>query len=172
MRLLPAVTLALALTGANALAAQKYYISTDTVRGAAGAQGAVCVANAVFFPGEQIVWRAIVFDAATHKALSAEQIKDLGIRVNIAMDNGVNLNMRIGLHPPDPKAPKRELFWSVNYMVPPTAPIGTIKWNMSVADKDGNTGSYTPIGQEAGLNLLTIAKPAAAKTSSIDAHQL
>ena len=72
----------------------------------------------------------------------------------------------------DPKAPKRELFWSVNYMVPPTAPIGTIKWNMSVADKDGNTGSYTPIGQEAGLNLLTIAKPAAAKTSSIGAHQL
>jgi len=154
--------LALALCSLGAWAAPKYYIAADIVRGGIGAQGAVCVANTVFYPGESIVWRAVVFDAATHTQLSDEQVKKLGIRVSVALDNGTNLNMRLGLHPPNPKAPKRDLFWSANYPVAVTAALGNIKWSMTTTDSEGNTGNYSPIGQNADLNLLTIAKPAAA----------
>ncbi|MFM9971299.1 MAG: c-type cytochrome [Burkholderiales bacterium] len=156
----------LLLLSCTALAAPKYYIAADIVRGTPGAQGPACVANTVFYPGEQIVWRAIVFDAATQTQLSEEQVKKLGIRVTIAMDNGANLNMRLGLHPPNPKAPKRDLFWSASYPIATTAALGNIKWSMATVDSDGNTGSYSPIGQEAGLNLLTIVKPAAGAQSA------
>jgi mono/diheme cytochrome c family protein len=162
--------LVLALLSLTATAATKYYIVADVVRGAAGAQGSVCVANTVFFPGEQAVWRAIVFDAASHTPLSLEQAKSLGMRVTVSIDNGTNLNMRLGLHPPDPKAPTRALFWSINYPISAAAPVGTLKWTLTSTDSEGNTGSFTPIGQETGQNLLTIAKPAAAalKTSATD----
>lgn len=146
----------------TALAAPKYFIQADVVRGSAGAQGAVCVANSVFFPGEQVVWRAVVFDLATQARLSEEQIKQLGLAVTVTLENGANLNMRYGLHPPDPNAPKREAFWSTSYQIPADAPVGTLKWSMTAKDKDGNTGAFTPIGQDVGLAVLTIAKAQAA----------
>ena len=164
--------LILTLVSLTAMAAPKYYITADVVRGTTGAQGSVCVANTVFFPGEQIVWRAIVFDAASQTQLNEEQVKKLGVRVTVSLENGTSLNMRLGLHPNNPKAPKRDLFWSVNYQIPAAGPLGTIKWTMATTDNEGNTGSFTPIGQEAGLNLLTITKPPAAalKTSALDAQ--
>jgi len=160
MKLNSVLAVALAFASLAAIAAPRYYISADIVRGQTGAQGTACVANTVFYPGEQIVWRAIVFDAASHEPLGVEEVKKLGIRVTVSLDNGTNLNMRLGLHPPDQKAPKRDLFWATNYPVAITAPLGTMKWTIAATDSEGNTGSYAPIGQEAGLNLLTIAKPA------------
>lgn len=156
------LALALGFLSLTALAAPKYFLQADVVRGSAGAQGAVCVANSVFFPGEQVVWRAIVFDTATQTRLSEEQIKQLGLVVTVALENGTNLSLRYGLHPPDPNAPKREAFWSGSYQISADAPLGTLKWSMTAKDKDGNTGAFTPIGQDVGLSVLTIAKAQAA----------
>lgn len=174
MKLKSALALVMTLFSLAAVAASNYYIHADIVRGRTGAQGAICVANSVFFPGESVVWRALVFDAASQAALSEEQVKKLGVRVTIALDNGASLSMRLRLHPPDPKAPRQDRFWSVSYPIAANAPLGTIKWTMAATDNDGNTGSYAPIGQDAGLNLLTIAKPpvAAPRTASPDGQGL
>ena len=64
MRRLWTAVSVMALVGV-AQAAPKYFVQADVVRGAPGAQGAVCVANSVFYPGEQVVWRAKVFDTTT-----------------------------------------------------------------------------------------------------------
>jgi hypothetical protein len=167
MRITIFMALCLALASSGASAATKYYVTADVVRGTPGAQGPACVANTVFFPGEHIVWRAVVFDAATHTPLTEDQAKALGVRVSVQIDTGTTLNMRLGLHPPNPKAPNRQLFWSTGYPIPAGAPIGTMKWTLAVVDNNKDTGSFAPIGQDAGLNLLTIAKPAPAKTSAV-----
>ena len=80
------VTSLLAL-GSMALAqAPTYFVKADMVRGAQGAQGPVCVPNSVFFNGEMIVFRAVVYDAATGEELKSDEVNARGITATVYMD--------------------------------------------------------------------------------------
>src|SRR5690606_41984564 len=64
-----------------------YFVQADMVRGAANAMGAVCGPNSVFFPGEQIVFRAVVYDAATGQEMRHADIAARGIEATGHIDD-------------------------------------------------------------------------------------
>src|SRR5690606_26974623 len=75
------------LLGTIALAqAPTYFVKADMVRGAQGAMGPVCVPNSVFFNGEMIVFRAVVYDAATGEELLFDQVQERGITATVHME--------------------------------------------------------------------------------------
>lgn len=141
-----------------ALASSPYFVQMDTVRGSVAPQGAVCVANTVFVPNEQVVFRAYVFDAATGERISADAVADRGVRVTVEIDNGVEVALNYIPHPPG-EAPQKDTFWAGGWVVPADAPMGTLTWRLVVTDDAGNRAEFTPIGQAVGLNLLTITQP-------------
>lgn len=155
---LPAL-LALALS--TALAAPGYFIQADTVRGAIGAQGAVCVAATVYHPGEQVVWRAYVYDAESGERLTQEQIEERGITVTAHLETGEQAQLNFLPHP-GPDAPNVDWFWAGGFVVPEDYPTGTVSYTLEASDDEGATGTFAPIGQDLGLNILTIV-PAAAE---------
>ena len=141
-----------------ALAAPSYFIQADTVRGAIGAQGAVCVANTVFHPGEQIVWRAYVYDGESGERLTQQQIQERGITVTATLETGEEASLNFVPHPPNVENP--DWFWAGGLIVPEDFPTGMVTYTLEATDAEGNSATFTPIGQDAGLNVLTIV-PAA-----------
>lgn len=149
----------LLLAGAACAAPARYMVQADVVRGAPGAQGAVCVANSVFYPGESVVWRVRVSDAATGKPLTAAQVKQLGVTAQVKLDNGVTQALNFEGHPPSGK--NAEYFFAGGWQTTAKTPTGTLKWTAVVKDKAGNTATFEPIGQNVGLAALTIAPKSA-----------
>jgi hypothetical protein len=67
-----------------------YRVFGDTVTagvGRPGVQGAVCVNQTVFFPGDVIVFRAVVADGPTGNVLSTADIARLGVVSAVAADD-------------------------------------------------------------------------------------
>lgn len=160
MRRLWTAVSVMALVGV-AQAAPKYFVQADVVRGAPGAQGAVCVANSVFYPGEQVVWRAKVFDTTTGKELTEAQVKAAGLVLTASLDNGAKATLN---YVPHGSNGKMDLFWAGGWQTTGKTPTGTLKWTVTARDKAGNTATFQPIGQDVGLAVLTIAaKPATTK---------
>ncbi len=155
---LTSVAVMVALCASLAAAQSNYYMQADAVRGAEGTpQGAVCVPNSVFLPGESIVWRAKIFDSHTGEVLTGGQIKELGITMQVSVSNGQTVDLHYGSHPPDPKAPKHGMYWSGHWVVPADAPTGTLTYTLTAKDAQGNTTTFEPIGQNVGIPPLTIA---------------
>lgn len=144
-----------ALISAAQAAAPKYTLQADVVRGAVNAQGAVCVQNSVFYPGEGIVWRVNVMDAATGKTLTPAQVKAAGLTVAIKVDNGVIKQLEYLPHPPT--GDNQQWFFAGAWQTVEKTPTGTLKWTATARDKAGNTATFSPIGQDMGLAALTIA---------------
>jgi hypothetical protein len=148
------VLTAVALAPSAASAQSKplpYRIYADVV------QARVCVPKSVFNPGDTIVWRAEIDDAAGVR-LTAAQIKALGIQAVIALKDGTKLPLAFGIHPPFPNAPATDLYWAVAWYVKPDHPTGTLPWTLTVTDAAGNSVGFTPIGQVNGASVLTLAE--------------
>ncbi len=150
---------AVALVVAGALGtasaqASEYFIQADVVRGAIGAQGAVCVANGVFMQGEQVVFRAYVFDASTGERLTAEEVEARGVRVFGLIEGERVEELDYIPHPPNVENP--EFFWAGGWMVPADQPTGNYPWSLQVEDAEGNTAEYLPMGHSIGLGSLVI----------------
>ncbi len=158
------VLLALMLAASGAWAKSAYFIQADLVRGAVGAMGAVCVANAVFLPGEQMVWRAYVYDFETGDLLTQEDIDAKGIKVYGELDSGIKIGLNYIPHPPG--SPDTELFWAAGWQIPEDYATGTYHWSVVVEDAAGNTATYTPMGVSVGLGSISIVAPPAASTST------
>ncbi|MBW7916859.1 MAG: cytochrome c [Trueperaceae bacterium] len=154
------VLLALLLAASGAWAKAAYFIQADVVRGAVGAMGAVCVANAVFIPGEQMVWRAYVYDSDSGDLLTQEQIDAKGIKVYGELDSGVKVALNYIPHPPE--SPNTELFWAAGWQIPRDYATGTYQWSVVVEDAAGNTATYMPMGHSVGLGAINIVAPPAA----------
>ncbi len=134
--------------------APTYFVHADMVRGAQGAQGAVCVANAVFNPGEWVIFRAVVYDAATGEELRHEQIAELGLTATVNVDGVGEIDM---FYPPmEEGAPPAISFFRGPWPIPEDMAMGEYSWNIEVQDADGNAVTFTPIGQGAGLSSITI----------------
>lgn len=134
-----------------------YFVQADIVRGAEGApKGPVCVANSVFFPGESIVWRAKIFDSTTGQELTADQITELGITISVALGDNQTIDLHYGGHPPGENL---DYYFTNHMVIAADAPIGTLSWTLTATDAQGNTATFEPVGQKAGLGMLTIASP-------------
>lgn len=142
-----------------ALAKPAYFVQADIVRGAVGAQGAVCVANGVFLLGEEMVWRAYVYDANTGELLTQDEIDANGVKVTASIvDTDVSVPMRFGPHPA-PDAPNADFFWSAPFSIPADFATGQYQWQIQVSDNAGGEGLYQPMGHGAGLGAITITQP-------------
>lgn len=134
--------------------APAYFIQADAVRGAQGAQGAVCVANAVFLPGESVIFRAVVTDAATGEPLGHEEIEARGITATVHVDGLDDIQM---FFPPvEEGTPDAMYFFRGPWYVPADMPMGDYGWNVEVRDADGNVATFAPIGAAIGMGAITI----------------
>ncbi len=148
------------LAGSAAWAKAAYFVQADVVRGAVGAMGAVCVPNSVFSQGEEVVWRAYVYDAATGELLTQDDIDAKGVQVFGQLDGGVKVPLHYEAHPPG--APKQELYWAGAWQIPVDYATGDYAWSVAVEDSAGGSGLYEPMGHTAGLSTLNIVAPPAA----------
>jgi hypothetical protein len=131
-----------------------YFVVADLVRGAEGAMGAVCVINSVFYPGEQIIFRSVVVDAATGEELRHEAIETLGLHATVVIDGVAEFDM---FYPPvDDTMPPDLYFYRGPWVVPAELPMGEYRWNVIVSDAAGNEVTFAPIGQGVGLSSITI----------------
>lgn len=155
--------LAMVMLGSLALAqAPTYFVKADMVRGAQGAQGPVCVPNSVFFGGEMIVFRAVVYDAATGEELKFAQVQERGITATVHLDGMDPMPMFFpppsegeaaeGQEGPPPGAD----FFRGPWAIPADFPSGMYGWHVEIADASGNTAVFEPIGATVGLNNVTI----------------
>lgn len=169
------LVLLVGMLGSLALAqAPTYFVKADMVRGAQGAMGPACVPNSVFFNGEMIVFRAVVYDAATGEELSFEQIQERGITATVHMDGADPLAM---FFPPPMEAgegappaeggaegeaegeggpPPGADFFRGPFAIPADFPAGMYAWTIEVTDSAGNSAEFSPIGASAGLPSLII----------------
>lgn len=164
MKLLCSMLLAFAAfafsSPAGAQSTASFRIAADTVTNGEnpGVQGVPCVNESIFFPGDVIVFRAVVLDGATGVPLTQEQIQSRGITAVVSVD-GRSIPMRFGPHPPPfVQAPKRAPYWSGTLSLTTSHPTGTLPWTLTVSDNSGAKTTYTPIGQDAGISVLTVAQ--------------
>ena len=146
-------------------AQHRYVIHADFVLGAEGAPkgGPVCVANAVFHPGEQVVWRAVFSDAATGKPLTKAQIAQRGVTASVMVQNGPTVKMQYAAHPPAEAHPKKQAFyWTGAWKIGKAYPMGPVTWTIQLKDTAGGKASFAPIGQDVGIPSIIIA-PAGGK---------
>lgn len=151
------VVLVLAAVAALAVAnaqAPAYFVHADMVRGAQGAQGAVCVANAVFYPGEWVIFRAVVYDAATGEEMGHEAIAERGLSARVVVEDAGDIGM---FYPPaDAGLPPGGFFFRGPWAIPADFAMGEYTWTVEVTDADGNLVTFAPIGAEIGLSTITI----------------
>lgn len=158
MRRVTLATFAVILTAlcfSAAAAGPLYYLHADLVRGGEGApQGPVCVPNSVFFGGESMVWRAKIFDSSTGDELTGGQIQELGITMQVAISDGQSVDLGYKGHPPGADF---DMYFTGHLVIPDDEPTGTLAWTLTATDSLGNTATFEPVGQKAGLGVLTIA---------------
>ena len=157
------VTALVVVMGSLALAqAPTYFVKADMVRGAQGAMGPVCVPNSVFFNGEMIVFRAVVYDAATGEELLFDEVQARGITATVVMDGRENAAMFFpppgGGEAADGPPPGADFFRGP-WAIPADFPAGMYTWHIEVTDAQGNTATFDPIGGAIGLNNITIQAP-------------
>ncbi len=134
--------------------APAYFVQADMVRGAEGAQGAVCVINSVFNPGEKIVFRAVVYDAATGEELQHDAIEELGITAHVMVDGLDTFDMFY--LPFDADTPPGRYYFRGAWSIPADFAMGEYSWNVEVRDAAGQVVTFAPIGQGIGLSSITV----------------
>lgn len=159
MKYLAAIVLAAAIAS-FAFAQPEYFVKADMVRAAEGAMGPVCVPNSVFHPGEKIVFRAIVYDAATGEELKFEEIQARGIQATVHIDGHEDLTM---FYPPPASEeaegagpPPGADYFRGPWPIPADVPEGMFGWTITVSDPEGNTAEFQPIGAAIGAGSITI----------------
>ncbi|MEJ2291466.1 MAG: hypothetical protein P8Y05_07090 [Deinococcales bacterium] len=147
--------LVVALVGGSALAAPTYFVMADMVRAEEGTpRGPVCVPNSVFFPGEKIVFRAGVVDAATGEQLRFDEVQARGDKAVVKFYDHDDIAMFFP--PPEAGSPPGSGFFRGPWPVPQDQAAGMYNWHIEVSDAQGNSASYQPIGQSFGANAVTI----------------
>jgi hypothetical protein len=140
-----------------------YRIYADTVTSGTdlhGMQGAPCVNQTMFFAGGSVVFRAVISDGVTGVALSAADIAQRGIKAVVTLSDGTTVPVTMKNHPPPPAAPVHMSYLSGSLFIKADHPTGSLPWTLAVTDSKGNTGTFTPVGQAAGVAVLTIVPKA------------
>lgn len=148
-----AIVLLSTFVSALAFAQPSYFVQADMVRGAEGAMGAVCVPNSVFVPGEKIIFRAAVFDAATGEELDFAEIQERGIEATVTMDGQ---EIAMFFPPPEEGTPAGAGYFRGPFPIPADYAAGMYDWNVEITDAEGATAAASPIGAAIGANSVTI----------------
>jgi hypothetical protein len=131
-----------------------------SARNGKGAQGVICVQQSVFFPGDTVIFRAVVSDA-NGTALTEEQIKQRGVKVLVTTGEGAKIPLVYQPHPPpNVPVPRHELYFAAAYPIAHEHPTGNLPWTLTVTDNANHTVTFAPIGQDAGIAVLQIAAKA------------
>lgn len=138
--------------------AYRIYADVVTSGTSKGVQGVPCVQQNVFFPGDVIVWRAVIADAATGVELTPADVAQRGLQVVATLKDGTKVPLTLKNHPPPPNAPVHETYWSGTLFVKADHPTGTMPWTLTTSDNQGKSGTFTPPGQASGASVLTIAQ--------------
>jgi hypothetical protein len=134
--------------------APAYFVHADMVRGAEGAQGAVCVINSVFHTGEKVVFRAVVYDAATGEELTHDAIAERGLTAHVTVDGVETMDMFY--LPFEANTPPGRYYFRAPWAIPADFAMGDYAWNVEVRDTAGNVVTFAPIGQGIGLSSITV----------------
>lgn len=94
-----------------------------------------CTLNNKFQKNEQIVWRAKVVDPVTGKNMGTDEMS----KVQVKLGDGKVLDAKFGPHPKDPPG---DAFWTASFTVPENYPVGTLKYSIEAASKDGRSGQF------------------------------
>ena len=129
---------------------------------ASGLQGVGCVSQTVFFPGDAIVFRAVIADGPSGTPLSAADVARLGLAATVTLSDGSKAALRLGMHPPPPQVPVHSTYWSGAIKTAPDHPTGTLKWTLTVTDRAGAKVTFEPMGQVNNVTVLTLAPRAPA----------
>jgi hypothetical protein len=131
-----------------------------------GVQGAICVTQTVFAPGDTIIFRAVVSDE-NGVQLTEDQLKQRGVKVVVTTGEGAKIPLVYEQHPPpNIPVPKHDLYFAAAYPIAHEHPTGTLTWTAVATDSAGHTVSFVPIGQQTGVTVIQIvakADPASAK---------
>lgn len=139
----------LAATNFEAAAAngQDYVIVAEVVKGGSGAIGPPCGLTSTFKKGEQIVWHAVLFSGKTGEKINDHaEVKDRGLKLQVTLENGANVNLNHSEHPPD-GSPKI-YYWSGGWQISPGAPTGKMTYEISAKDKEGRMGKLEMFGEK------------------------
>jgi hypothetical protein len=137
-----------------------------SARNGKGVQGALCVAQSVFAPGDTIIFRAMVSDA-NGTPLTAAELTQRGVKVVVTTGEGAKIPLVYEVHPPpNVPVPMHDQYFAAAYPISHEHPTGTLTWTLAVTDNAGHSVAFVPIGQGAGVTVLQIvakADPASAK---------
>ena len=117
------------------------FFYVDTVTAAAGESkynvdaSVGCARTGIFKRGMRIVWRMEVVDTSSGKVLQAADVQQAVLK----LAHGENLNMAFGRHGATEDSP---WFWAVGWDIPPTYPLGGLKYTIEVTTKDGKVGTF------------------------------
>lgn len=158
MKRLFLMTLLLAIGAVAVAQAPAYFVKADMVRGAEGAMGIPCVPNSVFFNGEKVVFRAIVYDAATGEEMKMEEIQARGLTLTVHLDTVEPWTM---FYPPpgvagQPGPPPGAEYFRGTFVIPADFATGSYGWYITLVDAQGNVADFQPIGAAIGANSVTI----------------
>jgi len=139
-------------------------VDLDTLRGSKNISAEdkptqSCVQLNMFAKNEQIVFRVRIYDPTTGQAMDNTTID----KIEIKFKNGTALDpMKYGPHPKD--APN-ESFWTQSFVIPEDFPTGALDFTVTATDKEGRTGTFTPIhySPSALLQILDKVRPVAAQ---------
>lgn len=139
-----------ALTNADAVAqdGQAYVIVSDVLRGGGGEPqlGPGCAESSVFVTGEEVVWRAVVFNAQTGEIInSPEDVAAHGLTMEVFLEGqDAPFEMSHGIHPPNADAADQIYYWSESWDVPGDF-AGKFKYTITVNGNEG-TGLMEILG--------------------------
>lgn len=127
---------------------QDYVIVSDVIRGSGGEPtGPSCVETNLFDRGEQVVWRAVVFDASTGEIVnSPDAVESRGLQMTVQPEGQDALEMEFGAHPPDTPSEDQIFYWTAAWVIPPNV-SGKLKYTLTVEDADGGQGTFELLGQ-------------------------
>lgn len=119
----------------------------DTVRGTQGVtddekkaenpSSLVCVVMSKFPQGGRIVWRAVVSDPLTNKALDDKALDT----VTLTIADGSKVPLKYGPHGGTKENPA-QFFWVAGWTVPNDYPTGAFTWNIEAKSKEGILGKF------------------------------
>jgi hypothetical protein len=107
-----------------------------------------CWVMSVYHPGEDIYFRAKVFDPTSGKAMTKDDLQ----AVTVGLPNGGTLKMTYSGHP---GSKPTDFFWGVLWKVPADYPTGTVSYQVTATSNDGRTGKW--VDWDIASSQLTIA---------------
>jgi hypothetical protein len=127
------------------------FIQSDLVSGLPGSD---CWYQNRFSPGQRVVFRAKVFDAATGQVAP-------NATVTVRLADGTTLPLPYSGHPPGPNP--TDNFWAGGWTVPADAPLGVVRYTIEATDGP-RSGRFEPLNVE--LSMLTIVPAGQGQTAS------